>query len=59
MTDMTAAQINAEKVAQAVGRQLTERQIDAACTMWRDPEKWQLVPTPVGKRNLYVRQPPK
>ena len=35
---------------------LTERQIDAACRMWRDPQKWGLVHTGVGKRCLYVKR---
>lgn len=45
----------AERMEKARAIALTERQIEAACTMWRDPEKWKLIPTLVGKRCLYVR----
>jgi hypothetical protein len=45
----------AERIEKAQTIALTERQIEAACTMWRDPHNWRLTPTPVGKRNLYMR----
>lgn len=46
----------AEKIAQVQTIALTERQIDAACRMWRDPQKWGLIHTGVGKRCLYVKR---
>jgi hypothetical protein len=46
--------LDASLRAQALA--LTERQIDAACCMWRDPDKWRLVPTGVGTRCLYARK---
>ena len=52
---MTAGPTDAERIALAQTVALTVRQIEAACKMWRDPHNWRLVPTGVGKRNLYVR----
>ena len=46
----------AERIEKVQTIALTERQIDAACRMWRDPEKWVLIPTGVGKRCLYARR---
>jgi hypothetical protein len=55
---MTAqiAPTEAERIEKAQTIALTERQIEAACRMWRDPQNWLLIPTLVGKRNLYVRR---
>lgn len=55
--DFTA--IEARKLAldaslRARALMLTERQIDAACRMWRDPQNWRLFQTGIGKRCLYV-----
>lgn len=46
----------AERIEKMQNIALTERQIDAACRMWRDPQKWGLIPTAIGKRCLYVRR---
>lgn len=54
---MTSIQpTEAERIEKARTIALTERQIDAACRMWRDPDKWRLVMSGVGKRCLYVRK---
>ena len=45
----------AERIEKVQTLALTERQIDAACRMWRDPQNWGLIPTAIGKRCLYVR----
>jgi hypothetical protein len=59
MTQTVPVPTEAEQLAQVQRIQnlaLTHRQIDAACRMWRDPDKWGLIPTKIGKRCLYVRK---
>ena len=55
MTAPIPSQTDAEKLAQTRTVALTQRQIEAACIMWRDPQNWLLTPTVVDKRNLYMR----
>jgi hypothetical protein len=50
---MNLGPTKAELIEQARTVSLTERQIDAAVRMWRDPQNWRLVPAGVGKRCLY------